>query len=130
MGHSRNAEPCVTRGAYRTTGGDTTSESSLDERAQGVRATLALAITHEPQGAEAELFGLDETALERVVACTLASAGVEQPVEVSVLLTGDEALRALNRDYRGLDKSTDVLSFPLLESPLVSAPAGQLWQPP
>lgn len=32
--------------------------------------------------------------------------------EVSVLLTGDEEIRALNRQYRRKDKATDVLSFP------------------
>ena len=32
--------------------------------------------------------------------------------EVSVLLTGDAAVRALNRKYRHKDKATDVLSFP------------------
>src|SRR5512136_1204351 len=31
--------------------------------------------------------------------------------EVSVTLTDDAALRALNRDWRGLDRATDVLSF-------------------
>jgi probable rRNA maturation factor len=35
---------------------------------------------------------------------------------VSVLLTGDGAIHALNRDFRGKDKPTNVLSFP--------APAG------
>lgn len=35
--------------------------------------------------------------------------------EVSVLLTGDEAIRALNRKYRHKDKATDVLSFPAAE---------------
>ena len=114
-----------------TTGGDTTSgQQSLEERAQHMRDRLALAVAHEPEGAEADLFGLDEAALERVVACTLASAGIDQPVEVSLLLTGDDALRDLNREYRGKDATTDVLSFPLLSKPLVSAPAGQLWQPP
>lgn len=33
--------------------------------------------------------------------------------EVSVLLTDDEGIRELNRKYRGKDKPTDVLSFPL-----------------
>jgi probable rRNA maturation factor len=32
--------------------------------------------------------------------------------ECSVLLAGDEKLRQLNREFRGKDKSTDVLSFP------------------
>jgi probable rRNA maturation factor len=32
--------------------------------------------------------------------------------EVSLVLTGDRALRALNARYRGKDMPTDVLSFP------------------
>lgn len=32
--------------------------------------------------------------------------------ELSILLTGDAQMRALNRTHRGKDKSTDVLSFP------------------
>lgn len=32
--------------------------------------------------------------------------------EVSLLLTNDEEIQALNRDWRGKDKPTDVLSFP------------------
>ena len=35
--------------------------------------------------------------------------------EVSVLLTGDAAIRTLNRKYRRKDKATDVLSFPAAE---------------
>jgi probable rRNA maturation factor len=31
--------------------------------------------------------------------------------EVALLLTGDEEIRTLNRDYRKLDRATDVLSF-------------------
>lgn len=32
--------------------------------------------------------------------------------EAAILLTGDEEMHALNRRWRGLDKPTDVLSFP------------------
>jgi len=35
--------------------------------------------------------------------------------EVSVVVTGDDEIRRLNREYRGIDAPTDVLSFPLLE---------------
>ena len=35
--------------------------------------------------------------------------------EVSVTLCGDERIRELNRDYRGIDRVTDVLSFPLFD---------------
>jgi probable rRNA maturation factor len=34
--------------------------------------------------------------------------------ELSVMLTGDRSIRVLNRDWRGLDKATNVLSFPAL----------------
>ena len=34
--------------------------------------------------------------------------------DFSVLLTGDEQLRAMNLQFRGVDKPTDVLSFPAL----------------
>jgi probable rRNA maturation factor len=38
----------------------------------------------------------------------------ERPVELSVRLTGDERVRALNAQWRGKDKPTNVLSFPML----------------
>src|SRR6185437_10747138 len=51
-----------------------------------------------------------------------------ESVEISVLVTDDEGLHELNRDFRGKDETTDVLSFPLLAVPLVEAPADELWQ--
>ena len=39
----------------------------------------------------------------------------ERPVEISVTLTGDEQVRALNAHWRGKDKSTNVLSFPMAD---------------
>lgn len=33
--------------------------------------------------------------------------------ELSIALIGDDEMRALNRDYRGKDKPTDVLAFPM-----------------
>lgn len=96
--------------------------------AQRIEESLVLAIGFEPpETVTPDVFGLSDEALRRVVALTLARVGVEDPVEVSLLLTDDAGLRALNRDYRGRDEVTDVLSFPLLESPLVIAPAEQLW---
>jgi metalloprotein, YbeY/UPF0054 family len=41
-------------------------------------------------------------------AATLSTAGNE----VSILLTDDKAIRLLNREWRGIDKPTNVLSFP------------------
>ena len=43
-------------------------------------------------------------------------ANSERPVELSVRLAGDEDVRALNAEWRGKDKPTNVLSFPLAEA--------------
>ena len=39
-----------------------------------------------------------------------------RPVEISVCLTSDEHVRALNAKWRGKDKPTNVLSFPMAEA--------------
>ncbi|HET9812839.1 MAG TPA: rRNA maturation RNase YbeY [Sphingomicrobium sp.] len=39
----------------------------------------------------------------------------ERPVEISVTLTGDEQVRALNAKWRGKDQPTNVLSFPMAD---------------
>ncbi|MCD1146863.1 rRNA maturation RNase YbeY [Peptoniphilus sp. KCTC 25270] len=38
-----------------------------------------------------------------------------EQIEVSVSFVDDEEIQQLNREYRGIDKVTDVLSFPLCE---------------
>ena len=40
-------------------------------------------------------------------------------VEVSVRLTSDDEVHVLNRDYRGKDKPTNVLSFPMVQPDLL-----------
>jgi probable rRNA maturation factor len=45
-----------------------------------------------------------------VIAWSVAGDG--EAAEVSVALTDDDGIRQLNRDFRGKDKATDVLSFP------------------
>ena len=39
----------------------------------------------------------------------------ERPVEISVRLASNEEVRALNAEWRGKDKPTNVLSFPMLD---------------
>ena len=53
--------------------------------------------------------------IRRVVRTVLAAQGVDFPCEVDVLVTSDEEIRALNRETRQVDKSTDVLSFPAFD---------------
>jgi len=96
--------------------------------AAGIEETLSFSVGFEPPYLYVEhIFGLKDADLMRVVALTLARAGYDTPVEVSLLLTTDERLRELNRDYRDRDETTDVLSFPQASAPLVQAPADQLW---
>jgi probable rRNA maturation factor len=52
-----------------------------------------------------------EQLCRRAVAAVLATE-MGDPVEVSVLLADDATVTRLNRDYRGKDKPTNVLSFP------------------
>lgn len=51
--------------------------------------------------------------LERAVVATLQYE--EQPGEVTVVVTDDEGIRELNRDFMDEDEATDVLSFPAQE---------------
>lgn len=39
----------------------------------------------------------------------------KRPIELSVRLTGDEEVRSLNAKWRGKNKPTNVLSFPMLD---------------
>lgn len=53
--------------------------------------------------------------LRRTILAALAYEGVEGELEISVTFTDDEKIRELNRRFRGIDRATDVLSFPLFE---------------
>ena len=39
----------------------------------------------------------------------------DRPVEISVILAGDDEVRALNAEWRGKDRPTNVLSFPMVD---------------
>lgn len=67
--------------------------------------------------------------LEAIVIQTLSLTEIKQPVQVALLITTDETVQSLNKRYRNQDNPTDVLSFSLLEKPIVNAPADQLWMP-
>lgn len=57
-----------------------------------------------------------ETVIQRAVAA--AAESVDEDVaeaEVAVMLTDDAGIRTLNSNWRGLDKPTNVLSFPALQ---------------
>lgn len=54
---------------------------------------------------------LDGTLVRRAVRAALDQEGAS-PAEVAVLLATDERVQALNREFRGVDEPTDVLTFP------------------
>jgi probable rRNA maturation factor len=49
------------------------------------------------------------------VEATLAYEEIDRDLEVSVTFIDNEGIRKLNRNYRKIDKATDVLSFPLFD---------------
>ena len=55
---------------------------------------------------------------ETVLGAALENSGfaTDGPCEISVLLTDNRSQQALNREWRGKDKPTNVLSFPALEA--------------
>lgn len=57
------------------------------------------------------------------ILATLAYEGYGQSCEVSVTFTDDEGIWAVNKEYRGIDKPTDVLSFPLTDFEQSAEPA-------
>lgn len=52
----------------------------------------------------------------------LIEQGVKGPAEVSVAIVGDRKMRELSKKHRGLDKTTNVLSFSLIEGEHVNLP--------
>ena len=61
--------------------------------------------------------GYPQTAryVKKAVAATLAAEGVDEACAVEILLTDDAEIHEINREHRGVDRPTDVLSFPLNE---------------
>ena len=57
---------------------------------------------------------VDEGWVRRIAQTVLKAEGVAPPYEVSLVFTDSEAVKQLNRDYRGVDEPTDVLAFYML----------------
>lgn len=52
-----------------------------------------------------------------VADAVLEDAGCPYEAQVNVLITTDDEIRQINREQRGIDASTDVLSFPVADYP-------------
>jgi len=62
--------------------------------------------------------------VERLAALAAASAGIEDG-HVAIAFVDAEHIQDLNREHRGKDKPTDVLSFPIDELDDVGIPDGE-----
>ncbi|MBQ7173542.1 MAG: rRNA maturation RNase YbeY [Clostridia bacterium] len=51
----------------------------------------------------------------RAVLETLTAEQYQNPAEVSITFIDDQGIRELNKNFRNIDKATDVLSFPLFD---------------
>jgi probable rRNA maturation factor len=78
------------------------------------------------EGVEVET---DPEWLQKVVEKTLQAENAPPSVEISLVITGQERIRELNRQYRGKDQPTDVLSFSMSEQKEDEEPAAFIGPP-
>ena len=58
-------------------------------------------------------YTVDRKRIRNRISKFLEERGVKGDVEISVSIVGDRMMRKLNKTYRNLDTTTNVLSFPL-----------------
>ncbi len=75
---------------------------------------MAELITENEQNKEEVTEEIIDT-IQAVCDRTLQTEECDFDAEISVTFTDNEGIRKINKEYRGIDKPTDVLSFPMLE---------------
>ena len=61
--------------------------------------------------------------IRRCVEATLEAEKVSVPCEINVLVTNDRGIHEINNATRGIDRATDVLSFPMFQLEAGNPPA-------
>lgn len=69
-----------------------------------------------------EITGNLEKIIEDIINESLKVEGLSNNYEVSISFVENDEIRVLNKEYRGVDKETDVLSFPLEDDFQVTTP--------
>ncbi|MFQ5718057.1 MAG: rRNA maturation RNase YbeY [Acidobacteriota bacterium] len=92
------------------------AEEDADPPGSGLEITIL-------QRADAESARTDY--FESFLADVAAAAGVDRG-EITVVLAADREVRQLNRTYRGRDRVTDVLTFPLEGGPRTARASGDM----
>ncbi len=66
-----------------------------------------------------ECFTLRQISVSRIITqcveAVMREEGIFVPVEINVMITDDKGIHAVNQASRGIDKPTDVLSFPMFD---------------
>lgn len=76
----------------------------------------------------ADVPGVDErkrALIRKAIRTALAAEGVDFPCEVDVSVTSDEGIHQINLEQRGVDRPTDVLSFPAFDLTPGELPGGE-----
>ncbi len=65
-------------------------------------------------------YDINKTAIKTAVASVLQRHRIGGKVEIGINIVGDRKMHELNRKYRGVDSTTDILSFALEDHNLTS----------
>jgi probable rRNA maturation factor len=71
----------------------------------------------------------DRTWFEDKAERILNSVHTEEPVELSIVITGNDEIQQLNHMYKGKDEPTDVLSFAMIDEGNMNGPEGFIVPP-
>lgn len=75
---------------------------------------MTIEIENEYEDQEALSFDW-EALLRKVVMGAMDFEPCPYEAELNILLTGNEEIHRINKEFRGIDRATDVLSFPMIE---------------
>lgn len=78
--------------------------------AEKVKITITDRYKRDFAGAEAKAL------VRKACRATLKNEKFKNPAQIDVTFVGDSEIKTINREFRDIDKSTDVLSFPLGEN--------------
>ena len=88
-----------------------------------VELTIMISTEHRKQlKSEKCLITTFKNRIQRILEHPILQSYLPSSAELCVSLMSDDEIHALNRDYRGKDKATDVLSFALLEGEMLTLP--------
>ncbi len=72
-------------------------------------------------------YKINRKKIKEVIIRVLSEQSVTSPIEVSVAVIGNRKMRGLNKKYRNIDSSTNVLSFSQTEGDATLQPPDRLY---